>query len=167
MWHDPEKMHDLFVVLGTSATALIGLLFIASSLHLKEVVDNPRLYRRAYNNTCYLLIVLVEALALLLPQPMALLGGEILMLNVVGLLFLYGFAIAFFKDRKAYIAAGGQPQLAIMFASSFAIGAGGGTALIFQHTWGAYLVALSCTVLIVRVVLTAWLIMVRIGKPDA
>ncbi len=48
------------MVLGTSAAALVGLLFIATSLHLKEIVNNGVLQRRAFNNTCYLLLVLVK-----------------------------------------------------------------------------------------------------------
>lgn len=160
-------MHDFFVVLGTSASALIGLLFIASSLHLNEIVRNPRLYRRAYNNTCYLLIVLADSLAMLLPQPMKYLGVEIGIMNVLGLVLLARFVVAFFKDREAYIAAGGQPHLAIMFIGCFALGAAGGVALLLQHSWGAYLVALSSIILIVRVVQTAWLIMVRIGQLEA
>ena len=166
-WYDPEPMHDFFVVLGTSAGALIGLLFIAVSLHLNDLVRNRRLYRRAYNNTRYLLIVMVEALAMLLPQPMQLLGVEIGIANVLGLLLLVKFVVAFFADRKSYLSAGGQPFLTFMSIGCFAFGAAGGFVLMLERDWGAYLVALSCTVLIVRVVLTAWLIMVRISQLEA
>jgi hypothetical protein len=49
--YQPEFM------LGSPSAALIGLLFIAASLHVKEVVNNPVYYRRAFNKTCYLLII--------------------------------------------------------------------------------------------------------------
>ena len=65
--HQPELWQNAFVVLGSSSAALIGLLFIATSLHLKKVVNNPVLYGRAYNQTRYLLIILVEALLVLIP----------------------------------------------------------------------------------------------------
>lgn len=32
---------ELYVMLGTSSAALIGLFFIATSLHIGEVVSNP------------------------------------------------------------------------------------------------------------------------------
>ena len=166
-WYRPEQMHDFFVVIGTSAGALIGLLFIAVSLHLNDLVANQRLYRRAYNNTCYLLIVMIEALALLLPQPMQLLGIEIAIANILGLLLLVKFVVTFFTDRENYLSAGGQPYLTFMSIGCFVLGAAGGFALILERNWGAYLVALSCAVLIVRVVLTAWLIMVRISQLEA
>ena len=75
----------MFAVLGSSSAALIGLLFIAASLHVKEVVNNPVFYRRAFNNTCYLLIMLVEALLILIPQPIHILGAELVAINLFGL----------------------------------------------------------------------------------
>ena len=36
-FHELEAWRDLYVMLGTSAAALIGLLFVATSLHLTEI----------------------------------------------------------------------------------------------------------------------------------
>ena len=58
--YQPELWHDFFVVLGSSSAALIGLLFIATSLHLGEIVNDPILRRRAFNNTLFLLMALVS-----------------------------------------------------------------------------------------------------------
>jgi hypothetical protein len=52
-----------------SSAALIGLLFIATSMHLGEVVSNPGFRVRSYNQTLYLLTLLVEAVLILVPQP--------------------------------------------------------------------------------------------------
>ena len=41
----------------TSAAALIGLLFIVSSLHLDETVNNPAFRLRARNNTIHLVVI--------------------------------------------------------------------------------------------------------------
>jgi hypothetical protein len=58
--YQSELWRDMFVVLGSSAAALIVLLFIATSLHINEIINNPILHRRAFNNTRYLLIILIE-----------------------------------------------------------------------------------------------------------
>ena len=71
-----DGWHDLYVMLGTSSAALIGLLFVATSLHLGEVVSNPAFRVRAYNVTLYLLTLLVEAVVILVPQPVPFLGAE-------------------------------------------------------------------------------------------
>ena len=79
-----DAWHDLYVMLGTSSAALIGLLFIATSIHLGEVVSNPGFRVRSYNQTLYLLTLLVEAIFILVPQPVSLLGAELMALNLVG-----------------------------------------------------------------------------------
>jgi hypothetical protein len=75
--YQPELWRDLYVMLGTSSAALIGLLFVVTSLHLNEVVNKPVFRTRAYNQTLYLLILVVEAVLILLPQPAAILGPEL------------------------------------------------------------------------------------------
>ena len=39
--YQPELWRDLYVMLGTSSAALIGLLFVVTSLHLNEVMNKP------------------------------------------------------------------------------------------------------------------------------
>ena len=72
--YQPELWRDLYVMLGTSAAALIGLLFVVTSLHLDNIVRNPVYHRRAYNQTLYLVILLVEAMLILTPLPVRILG---------------------------------------------------------------------------------------------
>ena len=82
-----DAWHDLYVMLGTLSAALIGLLFIATSLHLGEVVSNPAFRARSYNQTLYLLTLLVGAILILVPQPVPVLGAELVVLNLAGLWF--------------------------------------------------------------------------------
>ena len=42
--HLPESWRDLYLMLGTSSAALVGLLFVATSLHLAEIA-NEDIYR--------------------------------------------------------------------------------------------------------------------------
>jgi hypothetical protein len=103
--HQPELWQNVFVVLGSSSAALIGLLFIATSLHLKEVVNNPVFYSRAFNHTRFLLIILVDALLVLIPQPMFVLGAELVAINVLGLCLPLKFVYIIFGTTKAIVAA--------------------------------------------------------------
>jgi hypothetical protein len=98
----PELWRDMFVLLGSSAAALIGLLFIATSLHLNEVINNPSSRRRAFNNTCYLLIILVEALLLLMPQPMSILGAELISINLLGLWLPLKVIFTLLEDKEVF-----------------------------------------------------------------
>ena len=73
--YKPELWHDLFVMIGTSAGALVGLLFVVMSLHLSKISDRADVNMRAIidgarYNTIHLLVVLVEAAVVLAPQPL-------------------------------------------------------------------------------------------------
>ena len=164
--YQAESWREMFVVLGTSSAALIGLLFIATSLHLKEVVNNQVFYRRAFNNTCYLLIILVEALLILIPQPMSVLGAALVAINVLGLWLPLRFVYIFFESKHGFRRDGGTFHRAIVFGVAFLLGIAGGLALIRHLGWGMYFVAASSIILLVRVVLTAWSILVGVGRVE-
>src|SRR5262245_24502763 len=100
--------HDLYVMLGTSSATLIGLLFLAASLHLGEIVSNPAFRVRAYNGTRYLLTLLVEAVLILAPLPVPLLGAGLCALNLVGLLLPISITYRFFYKRSAVSRRGGM-----------------------------------------------------------
>jgi len=57
-----DAWHDLYVMLSTSSAAFIGLLFVAASIHLGEVVSNPGFRVRNYTRTIYFLASEVERL---------------------------------------------------------------------------------------------------------
>ena len=67
----PNSWHELYLMLGTSSAALIGLLFVATSLHLAEIA-NEEIYRlRAQYTTLILLSTLLQATAVLYPADAA------------------------------------------------------------------------------------------------
>jgi hypothetical protein len=143
--------------------ALIGLLFIATSIHLREVVTNPGFRVRSYNQTLYLLTLLVEAVLILVPQPVRSLGAELLVLNLVGLWFPISTTYTFiYKHRDDSHRGGMKMSRAIPFSVAYLLGIVGGIALIQNSRWGMYIVTVSYTTLLVTVVLGAWSTMLGI-----
>jgi hypothetical protein len=152
-----DAWRDLYVMLGTSSAALIGLLFIATSIHLGEVVSNPGFRVRSYNQTLYLLTLLVEAVLILVPQPVPFLGAELLVLNLVGLWFPISTSYTFiYKHRDTSHRGGMKMSRAILLSGAYLLGIVGGIALIQGSRWGMYIVTISYTTLLVTVVLGAW-----------
>lgn len=164
--YQPELWRDMFVVLGSSAAALIGLLFIATSLHLNEIVNTPIARRRAFNNTCFLLIILIQALLFLVPQPMPALGAEMILINLLGFWLPFKVVRSFFTERERYRRAGGRVHRPTIFMTNALIGMAGGACLIKNFNFGAYLVTASCIVSLVFIVFGAWSIMVDIGQAE-
>ena len=165
--YQPELWRDLFVVLGSSSAALIGLLFIATSLQLDEIVKRPVLRRRAYNNTRYLLIAFVEAVLLLLPQPILVLSVLLVALNIFGLwLPLINTYRYFYKNKQDRGYAGFVVSRVIIFSGSFLLGIAGGATLVAHENWGIYLVTVSSVIVLVTVVLNSWSIMLGVGQAE-
>ncbi|KAB2639769.1 MAG: hypothetical protein DVB25_05075 [Verrucomicrobia bacterium] len=159
-----ELWRDLYVMLGTSAGALVGLLFVVMSLHI-EKVDNPdynlsMTIQGSRNNTYHLLTVLVEAALVLMPQPLTILGAELFAINLFGLRLpliisckLYGRNITI-GNRSGFPVA-----LILTIVVGYLLGIAGGIVLVQNDERGLYLVTLCCVTLIVRSVLTAWTFM--------
>jgi hypothetical protein len=154
-------------MLGTSATAFIGLLFIVISLHLDEIVNNPVFRTRAHNNTIHLLTLVLEAVLILIPQSMLILGAELVAINLFGLRLpvsvIYKY---YFKNKEIGNRGGFSIYRGITNMVGYLFGIAGGALLIEQSNWGMYLVAASFVIFLVCVVLNAWDMMLGIGQAE-
>jgi hypothetical protein len=158
--NQPEVWRDLFVMIGTAAATLVGLLFVVMSLHYNAIRQSPDYDMRATihaarNNTYHLLTVLVTAALVLTPQPPPVLGVELVALHLFGLRLPVLFTYEHFIQNR-----GGFPMgMILMISTGYLLGAAGGVALLADSKWAIYLVTASCVMLMVRSVLTAWMLM--------
>jgi hypothetical protein len=163
--YQSELWRDLFVMLGTTAGALIGLLFVVTSLHLDLIVNDPIFRLRARNNTLHLLIMLVQAGLILMPQPIIVLGAELAVVNLLGLWLPLNFVYIFFKDRERF-QHGRRAPTAPIFIVCFLLGIAGSAALIANANWGLYLISVSYLTILIAVALNAWTIMLGVGQTE-
>ena len=78
MAYNPAEWHDFYVMTGGAAAALAGLLFVAMSLHAKEIMANRFYGDRAIGTLMSLTSQLLISGAVLIPgQSLALLGAEV------------------------------------------------------------------------------------------
>jgi len=78
MAFDTEHWHDFYVMTGGAAAALTGLLFVAMSLHAREIMANRFFSNRALGTLMSLASQLLISGAVLIPgQPLWLLGVEV------------------------------------------------------------------------------------------
>jgi len=164
--YQPELWRDLYVMLGTSSAALIGLLFVVTSLHLEEVMNNAVYRLRARNVTFFLLALLIQAVAILTPQPKVLLGAELVAINLCGLCFPVSFVYWFFRNRQMVKRGGYSLHLSITYIVSYLLGIAGGAVLVERSNWGLYLVTVSYVIVLVAIVWNAWTIMLGVGQAE-
>jgi len=161
-----EAWRDLFVMLGTSSAALIGLLYVVTSLHLDEIINNPASRRHARSNSLYLIITVVDAALVLTPQPGLFLGIELAVLNLVALAIPLRNIFTILADWRGAHRAGFAFHRSLIFVFAFASAVAGGAVLAIGSNWGLYLVTASYVVLVVSVTLNAWAIMVGIVQTE-
>jgi hypothetical protein len=63
-----ELWQNVYIMLGSSAAALAGLLFIAMSLKIDVIVKDAILRARAWANTFMIVMLVINAAAILVPQ---------------------------------------------------------------------------------------------------
>jgi hypothetical protein len=162
-----QAWHDLYIMLGASSATLIGLIFVAASLHLRDLADNPAFRVRAHHGTLYLLTLLLEAVVILVPQPIPALGIQLLALNLAGLWFPLSSAYSYFyKDKEASHRAGITKTRTMTYSGAYLLGIVGSITLFESPQWGMYLVTASYITLLVAVVLGAWAVALGIGQKE-
>jgi hypothetical protein len=165
--YHPELWHDLYVMLGTSSAALLGLLFVATSLHLDEIAKNVSYRLRALNNSYMLIFTLIEATIVLTPQPVELLGATLIVAHLaifwipIKNTYLYAY-----KNRAIGRHGGWALWRGIAYLLALTIGLAGATFTLLSPNIGLYLLTVSYGALLVIVALNAWSVLLGIGQME-
>jgi hypothetical protein len=165
--YQAELWRDLFVMLGTSAAALLGLLFVATSIHLEEITKNFSYRTRALNNSYMLIFMMVEAIIVLTPQPIELLSGTLVVANLAIIwipiknTYLYGYKNLDVGQRGGWALWRGVGYLLALTA-----GIAGGALTLLSPNVGLYLITVSCGALLVIVALNSWSVLLGIGQME-
>ena len=86
---NPQAWRDFFMVAGTAAAALLGLVLVAISLHVEKVEGHPLLRNRARSSLQTLGLILVLSLVALMPGITAFWFGVLtLVVDAAGLALL-------------------------------------------------------------------------------
>lgn len=163
--YQPELWRDLYVMLGTSSAALLGLLFVATSQHLNEITNNFSFRTRARNNSYMLIFTLVEAMIVLTPQPIELLSGTLIVANLaiiwipVKNTYLYAY-----KNRDVGRRGGWAIWRGVAYLLAFTIGIAGGALTLLSPNVGLYFLTASYGAVLVIVALNSWSVMIGIGQ---
>ena len=162
---DSHIWHDLYIMLGSSSAALIGLLFVATTLHVREIANNTMFKIRVEYSTLILMGTLVQAAAILTPQPVRWLGVELLLLNLWGAWF--PISLTYTAMMKSASRRGGYSiYRGLYFMSGFAFGLTGAIALIAGAAWGLYPVTIGYVSSVIACIWNAWVMMLGIGREE-
>jgi modulator of FtsH protease len=159
--YDPTEWHDLFVAIAGASAALLGLLFVAISINIERIMENPGLPERGLETLMLLLGVLVVSIAGLLPgQSHAALGLELAAITAVLVASL---------TAMSPVGRPPGPRSATWMASRWALRAAGPALLgigalaeLTASAGGLYWIAAGIVFAILGAVANAWVLLVEI-----
>ena len=150
--YDASAWQDFYVMLGGANAALTGLVFVALSIHLREVLDHPQLRPRAVITLTVLTTQIVIAAIVLVPQSAQLMGLEIFGVNATFLTI----------DLRQRVLSGVSPaRLASLAIRILYLSAA--VSLIFTVGGGFYLLAIAVIVTLGRTMANAWALLTALG----
>ncbi len=147
---------------GASA-ALAGLIFVSVSISLKQVLSAPRLSDRAFQALMVLVKILIISSLMLAPQPMIVIGVEVLFVGLLVWAMVLRFDVrnlrtaeAAYLRRVRWRVFLSQTSALLYIASGAAILACGGVGIygLIPALMGSYLVS----------VLDAWVLLIEINR---
>ena len=150
--NDAAPWQDFYVMMGGANAALTGLVFVALSIHLREVLDHPLLRPRAVIALTVLVTQIVIAAIVLVPQSSQLVGLEIFAVNAA-------FLVVDFRQRvsqaisRTRLLSFAIRVVYIYAAVSLIVGVGG----------GFYVLALAVIVTLGRTMASAWALLTALG----
>jgi hypothetical protein len=143
MSEDLVLWHDFNVALVTAAAGLLGLLFVALSIHIRALNDRRNAELRSVARTVFLgyVVALAFGFLALLPQTLTAFGLELILLNLAALL---PFAAAARSGLRATGVGYDRRVTMGQFAAGFvliAISLSGAIGVTVGETWAIYLSA--------------------------
>jgi len=161
--YDLGPWRDFFVMVGGGAAALTGLVFVAMTLHLEDIVHHPVHRHRSRTILTGLTAVFLRCgLILMGTQPRQAIAIEIIAVLLVVEIVLY----------RSTLDALNAPDRSVVFraAGSFAtlvIEQLGAVILLSGPSWGLYVVAIGMISSFVFMVTGAWLLLVGVETDQA
>jgi hypothetical protein len=162
-----SEWHDFFVTTATVAGTLVGLLFVAVSVHLRVLSDEHHgdLRQDARGILLWFVVAMTLALLPLIPQSLNALGQELLIVFVAIVLLTARSVPMLFRASAMYDRRNRLFRAALLVAG-WATTLAGGIALLAGQAWPLQMLAASVIVLIVMAVFRTWDIVFRGARAD-
>jgi hypothetical protein len=155
-----ELWQNLYIMLGGSAAALAGLIFIAMSLHIEAIAKEEVFQARASANTFMIVTLVINASAILVPQSNVALGIELLF---TALLYVPFFVWRTLRVKRVTKSIPGRAFISTFFPI---IGVMGGASLIFQSGGGMYIVTVQSVAILAWSIFNAWSLMLAANAEE-
>ena len=160
-----EGWSEFFVAAAGAAAALAGLIIVAMSVSIDDVVKIPGMTSRAATAIAMLVLVTVVALAGLIPsQSDQAFGIEVLVLSLVGMVFALQslwVLVRHSASSRRLIESVIKAGVSLVPFVAFAVGA---VLVIADIPGGVHLIAFGSIAAFMAAVIAAWVMLVEIRR---
>jgi hypothetical protein len=156
----PEQWTDFFILVGTGAVTLTGLVFVAMALNLKAIAADATHRYRAINTLTGLALVFMRcALVLMGAQNHHSIGAELFVVSGISLAVFYrGYTKAIKMSRGlrlSRIVGGSVVHLTEMIGAAL---------FFFGHLAGLYIAAIAMVTNTCYMITAAWLLVMGVAE---
>jgi modulator of FtsH protease len=164
----PDQWHDFFVVVGTGAAALTGLVFVALSLNVNVVTQDATHRYRAIDTLSGMVgVFVICALALMGGQDHRAVGIEWLVVATISIcVYLHGYVLAVrLGGSTAWLHIRRMVVLTVLYLAQLV----GAAWLVADHIAGLYVAAVAMVAALAFMISGAWLLVVGTAtrEPDS
>jgi hypothetical protein len=166
-----EAWHDLFVASAGAAAALAGLIIVAMSVNIKEIIAIKSMPARGGTSIAALVLIVVVSIGALIPvQPNWMLGLESIVFGLAALAFAVDSTVRLVQEGRGYGSGGRRRPLSniivnggtsilqlVPFVIGGAVLAAGGAA-----DAGLPWIAAGMMLVFIGAVVNAWVMLVEI-----
>jgi modulator of FtsH protease len=158
-----ESWHDFAVASAGAAGALAGLIIVAVSVNVKEIIAGSALPARAGATIASVVLIVVSGIAMLIPRQTALaLGSELVVFALIALGLQLDSTIRTFAFKDAAVSVNKKIGQAVFGFGQLVLVLVGGIVVLAGSPGGLYWVASGFIVIFIVSVLNAWVLMVEI-----
>ncbi|NNC11047.1 hypothetical protein HII28_04025 [Planctomonas sp. JC2975] len=160
-----EGWGDFFVAVAGAAAALAGLIIVAMSVTIKEILASRTLPSRAAATVSSLVLILVLAVVGLIPhQADAALGVEIVVASVIGFAPPLLMAQRVLTDTTFHAGVATRVFRVVVGLLPVLLALIGGVLVIAGASSGLFVVAAAIALVFVTSMLNAWVLLVEIQR---
>lgn len=160
-----EDWGEFFVAIAGAAAALAGLIIVAMSVTIKEILASSSLPSRAATTVSSMVLILVIAVLSLIPhQPDIALGMEILVASLIGLVPPVVMILRMATDSSYRRSASSIAFIGALCIVPVVLAVLGGVFMIAGNTVALALLAAAIVAVLASSMLNAWVLLVEIQR---
>jgi hypothetical protein len=165
-----EQWHDFYVAVAGAAAALAGLVIVAISINVQEILKEETLPALASHTLAMLTESLIAAAIVLVPGEPAIVGTILAIVTVICWIMSVQYLVGYARSVSAWVAVAPDPPSSFDIimggvssqAATLPLAAGGVLFAFGNVTWASSLIAAGILISFFAAIRNVWILLIEI-----